>query len=56
MKRIIFWQTIGGSVEVPNNKVKAFIKAVENNDTDSFPEIMETFDASHYEGQIVEVE
>ena len=53
--KVVFWQTFGGVVEVPENKLKEFDMAVENNDTASYPEIMGTFDASHYEGEIVDV-
>ena len=55
MKKVIFWQTVGGSVEVPDDQVSAFEQAVGDNDVEAFPEIMETFSASWYEGEVVEV-
>ena len=58
MKRITYWQTFGGTVEVPDDKVEAFKEAVENNTVDEevCREVMLTFEATHYEGQVCEEE
>ena len=56
--KIVFWQTTGGSVEVPRDQLKAFVEAVECNCTDmgEWEEVMKTFDPSHYEGDVVSIE